>query len=254
MEKKDTALEVKNTPVRRPRKKSSAVLLKKRLNLLWLKLKSLFKGKKSKNKKTTKKKVQDAPLSKKITVIVLNLLGMAAVVFIVPYIALEWLDSYARHGEERKVPNVYGCELSVAKGMLAKNSLGYDIIEYRHREGVGQDVVLMMYPDSGSVVKEGRQIGLVLNTTEKPKKVVPSIIDNRTFREAESHIRAAGFIIERIDTVPGEKDWVYEVIYDGVSLSNGDAIPERAKITVVIGSGEELVEEEEPIYDSNFDI
>ena len=111
----------------------------------------------------------------------------------------------------------------------------------------------MQHPVPGSKVKEGRKIGLVINTAEKPKRSVPPVIDNRTYREAESHIRAAGFVIESVDTIPGEKDWVYELRYKGKHLANGEAIPQGASLTVVIGSGK-LEAEEEPVFDSNFDI
>ena len=61
-------------------------------------------------------------------------------------------------------------------------------------------------------------------------------------------------MIEAIDTIPGEKDWVYELRYDGKQLVNGEAIPQGASITVVIGSGSAKAEEEEPVFDSIFDI
>jgi beta-lactam-binding protein with PASTA domain len=88
----------------------------------------------------------------------------------------------------------------------------------------------------------------------KPKRSIPSVIDNRTYREAASHITAAGFVIERVDTIPGEKDWVYELRYNGKKLSNGEVVPQGASLTVVIGSGKESGEEGEPVFDSNFDI
>ena len=158
------------------------------------------------------------------------------------------------HGEEYEVPSVYDMELSEAASVLGNSKLDYKVVKYEYREGVAQDVVLQMYPDSGSIVKEGRKIGLVLNTTEKPRKTIPSVIDNRTFREAESHIRAAGFNIERVDTINGEKDWVYEVRYKRKPLVNGDAIPEGSNVVVVIGNGEKIVEEEEGEFVDSFDI
>ncbi|MBQ5888775.1 MAG: PASTA domain-containing protein [Bacteroidaceae bacterium] len=257
MENKDTASkEVKAAPVKRGARKSKMVSFKKRMNILWLETKAFFKGKKCKKKNSPKVKVEEKKVStkKKVLVVVLNLLGMAAFVFLVPYLALIWVDSYTRHGEECTVPSVYGCELDVAIDSLKNNSLGYDIVEYRYREGVADNVVLLMHPDSGTVVKDGRAISLVLNTTERPRKPIPSVIDNRTYREAESNLRSAGFIIERVNTIAGEKDWVYHVLHDGDTLSNGDAIPIGARITVVVGDGNERVEDEEPEFVETFDI
>ena len=104
------------------------------------------------------------------------------------------------------------------------------------------------------MVKEGRKVGLVVNSTEKPKRTIPSVIDNRTYREAESHIRAAGFVIEKVDTVAGEKDWVYEMRYNNKQLKNGEAIPQGSKVTVVVGNGKARADEDEPVFDENFGI
>ena len=163
-------------------------------------------------------------------------------------------NTYINHGEEYKVPSVHGKELAEAAGILESKKLDYKIIKREYSGKVADNVVLQMYPDSGSVVKEGRKIGLVLSTTVKPRKTIPSVIDNRTFREAESHIKAAGFNIERVDTINGEKDWVYEVRYKRKPLVNGDAIPEGSNVVVVIGNGEKVVEEGNVEFDDSFDI
>ena len=252
MEKKDTASkEGKSLSVKRGPLKSKMVSFKKRMNIMWLKTKAFFKGLKCKKKGKAKSKPVDekVPLGKKILVISLNLLGMAAFVFLVPYLTLIWLDSYTRHGDECTVPSVHGYELDEAIESLRKNSLDYKIASYkRHCDGVGDNVVLEMVPDSGNVVKKGRAVTLVLNTTIKPKKPVPDVIDNSTYRVAESHLKATGFIIERIDTIAGEKDWVYHVLCEGDTLSNNDVIPVGSRITVVVGDGMGCVEEEEPEF------
>ena len=256
MEKKDTALEVKGTTVKRRRKKSKTTMFKKMMHVLWLKIKAVFtKNKRSgKKKATTRKNEKKVPLGKKIRIVVLNLLGMALLVFLVPFLALKWLDSYTNHGEEHVVPDVCGMVLEDASDVLKGKALGCKVIEFKHREGAAENEVLMQFPEPGAFVKEGRKIALVLNTTVKPKRAIPSVIDNRTFREAESHIKAAGFIIEKIDTIAGEKDWVYEVRFGEKSLVNGDAIPQGSRITVVIGNGKKPLVEEEPVFDSNYDI
>ena len=141
-----------------------------------------------------------------------------------------------------------------AVAVLSSNKLEYAVVERRYKANAAEDEVLMQYPSAGSLVKEGRKVGLVLNTVVRPKRSVPAVIDNRTYREAESHIKAAGFVIEAIDTIPGEKDWVYELRYNGRLLSNGEAIPQGASLKVVIGSGEQFIDESNPVFDSNFDI
>lgn len=204
-------------------------------------------------RKTTPKKGK-VTFKKRFTVVVLNLLAMAAVLAVLPVLALYWVDGYTNHGESCAVPDVCGVRLDEAVEVLAKEKLDYAVVERRYKENAREDEVVMQYPEAGSAVKEGRKVGLVINSAVKPKRSIPSVIDNRTYREAESHIKAAGFVIERVDTIPGEKDWVYELRYNGKKLSNGEVVPQGASLTVVVGSGKESGEEGEPVFDSNFDI
>ena len=200
-------------------------------------------------RKTTPQKGK-VTFKKRFTVVVLNLLAMAAVLAVLPVLALYWVDGYTNHGKSCAVPDVCGVRLDEAVAVLAKEKLDYAVVERRYKENALEDEVVMQYPEAGSAVKEGRKVGLVINSAVKPKHSIPSVIDNRTYREAASHITAAGFVIERVDTIPGEKDWVYELRYNGKKLSNGEAVPQGASLTVVIGSGKEG----EPVFDSNFDI
>ncbi len=189
-----------------------------------------------------------------IITLLLNLLGMAALVVLMPYLALRWLDSYTNHNETYEVPDVCGIQLEDAIDVLAANKLNYTIVERRYQENAQENEVVVQYPSPGSDVKEGRKVGLVINTAEKPKRTVPSVIDNRTYREAESHIRAAGFVIGSVDSIPGEKDWVYELHYNGRALVNGEAIPQGSTLTVKIGNGRPEDTIQEPVFDPEFDI
>ena len=191
---------------------------------------------------------------KAVKLVAINIVAVAVLMVALPYCALRWTDSYTRHGEACEVPNVCGLELEDATGVLAGRGLDHSVVERRHKPGAVENEIIMQYPEPGSMVKEGRKVGLVVNSTEKPKRTIPSVIDNRTYREAESHIRAAGFVIEKVDTVAGEKDWVYEMRYNDRLLKNGEAIPQGSKVTVVVGNGKERAEEDEPVFDENFGI
>ena len=207
------------------------------------------KAKTAKNgKKSTK-----VTFKKRIKVLAINLLAMLLVIAILPCLVLAWVDSYTNHGETCAVPDVCGIQLEEAIEVLGSEKLGYAVVERRFKENAAADEIVMQYPAPGSSVKEGRKIGLVVNTSVKPNRTIPQVIDNRTYREAESHIKASGFVIERVDTIPGEKDWVYELRYNGKRLANGEAIPMGSSLTVVIGSGQ-VEDADEPVFDSNFDI
>jgi beta-lactam-binding protein with PASTA domain len=209
-------------------------------------------AKKESPRKTTGK--NKSSVKRLIVIALLNLLGMAAIVVLVPYIALRWLDGYTNHNETYEVPDVCGIQLEEAIDVLAANKLNYTIVERRYQENALENEVVVQYPSAGSDVKEGRKVGLVINTAEKPKRTIPSVIDNRTYREAESHIRAAGFVIGSVDSIPGEKDWVYELHYNGRALVNGEAIPQGSTLTVKIGNGRPKAVKNEPVFDPEFDI
>lgn len=189
-----------------------------------------------------------------IIFVLLNLLAMAWVVVSFPYFGLLWLGSYTNHNEVYEVPDVCGIQLEEAIDVLAANKLNYTIVERRYQENALENEVVVQYPSPGSEVKEGRKVGLVINTAEKPKRTIPSVIDNRTYREAESHIKAAGFVIGSVDSIPGEKDWVYELRYNGRALVNGEAIPQGSTLTVKIGNGRPEDTIQEPVFDPEFDI
>lgn len=174
---------------------------------------------------------------KKFPYVMLNLLAMLAVMVLLPYLTLVWIDHYTRHGESCDVPEVCGLQLDEASAVLERHDLKYTVVERRFNDKAAPNEVLAQYPEAGAKVKEDRKIGLVLNTSERPMRSIPSVIDNRTFREAESHIKAAGFVIEKIQYMPGERDWVYELRCDGEKLSNGQAVPLGSKLVVFIGDG-----------------
>lgn len=169
----------------------------------------------------------------------INLLAMAAVLIILPYIVLCWLDAYTHHGEAYLVPDICGLQLDEAKEVLRKNSLDLEIVEYKYKKGAAENEVIEQRPVAHSKVKEGRKIMLTMNSTVRPVVALPSVIDNSSLREAEARLKALGFVIAGVVTQDGEKDWVYEVKCDGRSLVNGDNVPRGSKLIIVVGNGEE---------------
>lgn len=205
------------------------------------------------------KKKETSSLSKKearkrnIIIVLANLFGIAAVAFLVPYFTLMWLDSYTNHGEEIEVPDICRMHLEDAKTELNTQGFTLEIQRYEYSEGAIEDEVLEQSPVAGSMVKEGRKILVVLNTTQKPKVSVPGVIDNCSMREAEARILAAGFNIVRVDTIRGEKDWVYKLRYEGRDLTNGEPIPMGSDVVIVIGNGNDRVENTPAVATEYFD-
>ena len=190
---------------------------------------------------------------KNIKIALFNILGIAAVAFLVPYFTLLWIDGYTNHGEEIEVPDICRMHLEDAQAELHSKGLMLEIQRYEYSENKIQDEVLEQSPKAGDMVKEGRKIMVVLNTEQKPKVSVPGVIDNCSMREARARIIAAGFNISRVDTIKGEKDWVYKLRYDGRDLRNGEPIPMGADVVIVIGNGNSGADRQPTVATEYFD-
>jgi beta-lactam-binding protein with PASTA domain len=130
-------------------------------------------------------------------------------------------------------------QLEDAKMVLRKGNLDLEIVDYKYKQGASENEIVEQSPVAGSQVKEGRKIMLVMNSTNRPVEVIPSVIDNCSLREAEARLKASGFVIEKIITRTGEKDWLYAIKYNDSLLVNGSSVPRGAGLTLVIGRGEE---------------
>ena len=186
----------------------------------------------SNNNQTTNKK----PLR----LIVINLAAMAAVVVAAVFVTFRWIDKYTEHGIAITVPNVTGMQEEEAIQVLSQYRLVgiADVMEYRKGVPVGE--VLSQRPGSNAKVKHGRKIYLSISSGNHPTKAVPDVADNSSLRQAESRLRAAGFLLTPHDTIEGELDWVYGVRYNGRELKGEEQIPEGATLTLFIGGGEKI--------------
>ena len=186
----------------------------------------------SNNKQTTNKK----PLR----LIIINLVAMAAVVVAAVFVTFRWIDKYTEHGIAITVPNVTGMQEEEAIQVLSQYRLVgiADVMEYRKGVPVGE--VLSQRPGFNAKVKHGRKIYLSISSGNHPTKAVPDVADNSSLRQAESRLRAAGFLLTPHDTIEGELDWVYGVRYNGRELKGEEQIPEGATLTLIIGGGEKI--------------
>ena len=92
-------------------------------------------------------------------------------------------------------------------------------------------------PSTGQRVKKGRTVYLTVNTVSIPLYSVPDVADNSSSRQARARIQAAGFKLTENEWVPGEKDWVYGVKFNGRELTYGDKVPAGATLTLIVGGG-----------------
>ena len=170
----------------------------------------------------------------------LNLLAMVLVAAGVIYGTLAWLDGYTRHGEAVVVPDVKGMSVAEAEKAFASRGLACTVTDSTYVKTLPAGCILDYEPIAGQKVKQGRVIHLTINTLSVPLLVVPDVADNSSLRQAEARLLAAGFKLDSIQYIPGEKDWVYGVKYKEREITIGDKVPVGAILTLVAGDGGEL--------------
>lgn len=177
----------------------------------------------------------------------LNLLAMVVVVVALFFGVLKWLDSYTRHGEAVVVPDVKGMTVGEAEQHFRNRGLVCIVSDSTYVKNKPAGSILDVTPSIGQKVKEGRLIYLTINTLSVPLRPVPDVADNSSVRQAQAKILAAGFKLSENELMPGERDWVYGVKYQGRALEIGDKVPVGATLTLLVGDGETLPAENDSI-------
>lgn len=149
-----------------------------------------------------------------------------------------WLDSYTRHGDNIKVPNLQRLSFDEATEALAEKNLNYSILDTSEfNPDFPRGAIIGQYPGAGSDVKEGREIRLTLNRMKPRKIAIPDLIE-KTKRRALYDLRSTGFEVKELEYVPylGE-DVVVEVKVNGRSVDPGDKFDKGTAVTLVLGQG-----------------
>lgn len=149
---------------------------------------------------------------------------------------LLWLNVYTHHGESQAVPNVVDKSLTQANRLLTEAELKALVVDSTYIPGQKAGIILDQTPSAGSYVKKGRVIYLTVTTNKVPLVKIPDLIDNSSFRQAEAKLKAMGFKLTEPKMVSGEQEWVYDILYNGKSMRNGQKVPYEATLTLCIGN------------------
>lgn len=169
-----------------------------------------------------------------------NLIAIAVVFALLLFGVLKGLDIYTRHGEAVVVPNVKGMGVAEAEKLFTNQGLTCVVSDSSYVKNLPAGCILDYNPASGQKVKQGRTIYLTINTLSIPLHVVPDVADNSSMRQAQARLLASGFKLNENEMVPGEKDWVYGVKYQGRLLAKDEKVPEGATLTLIVGDGGEV--------------
>lgn len=167
-------------------------------------------------------------------------LGIAAVVFLIlVFLAFEWLESYTRHGELIKVPDMTGMALDEVDEKLDELNLRHEVIDSANfNPDYAPYAVIEHAPDGGSFVKQNRMIYLTLNPSGYAKIEIPDGLINLTKRQVESTLLSLGFKIGDITYKPDiAEDVVLEMRHNGELVEGGDKLKKTSTIDLVLGDG-----------------
>lgn len=168
-----------------------------------------------------------------------NILYMIVTAFILLFLAFKAMDFYTHHGESVVVPEVKGMSLEQAYKVFKDKGLDCVVTDSSYVKTMPAGCVLDISPAVGQRVKEGRMIYITINTINVPLRPVPDVADNSSVRQAEAVMLASGFKLTENEMMPGDKDWVYGVKYNGRTLAIGAQVPAGSKLTLLVGDGTE---------------
>ena len=167
----------------------------------------------------------------------LNIVAMIVVVVVMIFGVLKWMDVYTHHGETVVVPDVKGMTTEEAAKMFRNRGLVAVISDTKYVKDKAAGIILELKAGAGEKGKEGRTVYLTVNTLDVPLRVIPDVADNSSLRQAQAKLLSAGFKLNEVQLVNGEKDWVYGVKYQGRQLTAGEKIPMGASLTLMVGDG-----------------
>ena len=119
---------------------------------------------------------------------------------------------------------------------LSTRTIGYDHIDLDHARSIGLRVCSASYAPNGVA---DFTVMMILMCLRHYKQAL--------WRQAQAKLLSAGFKLNEVQLVNGEKDWVYGVKYQGRQLTAGEKIPMGASLTLMVGDGAGDTVEEDSI-------
>lgn len=151
------------------------------------------------------------------------------------------LDIITNHGEEVSMPSLLGKSASAAIKQLEDSGFEVDI-DSAYDLQKKPLLILSQLPDSGSSIKKGRTIYLVVNKAEAPLTPMPALI-GLSYKSALMVLKSNKLIIGDTTYVPDiAKGAILKQLYLGGEIKPGAFIPQGSRIDLVLGDGLSNVE------------
>ncbi len=163
-----------------------------------------------------------------------------AMLVILSYVALEWLESTTNHHQRIVVPSLGKKNLDEVEKILAEKDLRFEVQDSANfNPEYPRYSVIEQNPIAGSEVKENRKIYVTLNPSGYRKIEVPDVV-LQTRRQAEPKLIALGFKIGTVTYKPNMSTQVLELRHNGKNLKPGTMLMKTSTIDLVVGDGKGL--------------
>ncbi|MDR1371980.1 MAG: PASTA domain-containing protein [Dysgonamonadaceae bacterium] len=166
-----------------------------------------------------------------------NLLAAFAILCLLCFFTMKWIESYTRHGEYVEIPNVKGLTVEKAETVFANSNLTYQVIDSAFYKNLLPGGIIETIPSAGSKVKKGRTVFLRINSVDAQLTALPEVKD-MSQRQAYAILRSLGF--EKIETrfVPGQfRDLVTGLESRGQTVNPGEKVPLDIPLSLLVSSG-----------------
>ena len=147
------------------------------------------------------------------------------------------IDLYTHHGESIVVLNFVHKQYDDACDMADKVGLTIEVSDTGYVKELPPDCILEQSPVPGKRIKSTHVVYVTINAATAPSLVLPDLIDNSSYREAQAKLLSMGFKVGDPVYRPGERDWVYGILVNGKPVHTGDRIPRDAILVIQVGDG-----------------
>ncbi len=171
-----------------------------------------------------------------IKVFVIQLIIAFALICLIVWGTLHFLDRYTQKGQSIILPDLIGLTLEQTNDLLEAKQLRYSILDSIYVEGKPALVVVNQDPRPHSKVKENRTIYLTINASSPPNVRMPDFI-GLSLRSAMDKLELTGFKANLIYRPHEAKNYVFEQMYKGVKVEPDSFIVKGSTIDLVLGNG-----------------
>lgn len=167
--------------------------------------------------------------------ILLNVGIAAAIVAVLVFGSMFFLDIYTRHGDTLVVPDFTNMSVAEAERLADESDVRIDVVDSLYVKRMAKGHVYRQTPQPGTLVKEDRRILLTINAMTSKKVDMPNLI-GYSMRQATAELQSRGLTLGRlIYKNDMATDNVLAQRCRGVNISAGEKIETGTVIDLVVG-------------------